>query len=139
MTASSAQPAATGAAPPPDPTRGARTPLCFIIDSDASIRHFLSLIMHGAGVDTLELPDGEALAAALTKRTPDAVFLNIALESAEAIGCVVMLGQRGYSGYVQLMSNRGAAVLAHVKSIGDQHRLLILPPLKKPFETGVIV
>jgi EAL domain-containing protein (putative c-di-GMP-specific phosphodiesterase class I) len=139
--ASSAQPAATakGPAPPPDASRGARTPLCFIIDSDASIRHFLSLIMHGAGVDTLELADGEALVAALTKRTPDAVFLDIALESAEAIGCVVMLGQRGYSGYVQLMSNRGAAVLAHVKSIGDQHRLLMLPPLKKPFETGVIV
>ena len=113
--------------------RGARTPLCFIIDSDASIRHFLSLIMHGAGVDTLELADAEGLAAALAKRTPDAVFLNIDLESAEAIGSVVTLGQRGYSGYVQLMSNRGAAVLAHVKSIGDQHRLLMLSPLKKPF------
>src|SRR5579864_5362328 len=96
MTASSAQPAATGPAPP-DVTRAARTPLCFILDSDASIRHFLSLIMHGAGVDTLELADGEGLAVALAKRTPDAVFLNIDLESAEAIGCVVMLGQRGYS------------------------------------------
>jgi EAL domain-containing protein (putative c-di-GMP-specific phosphodiesterase class I) len=37
------------------------------------------------------------------------------------------------------MSNRGSAVLAHVKGIGDQHRLLMLPPLKKPFETGSIV
>lgn len=61
------------------------------------------------------------------------------MESAEAIGTVVALGQRGYSGYVQLMSNRGSAVLAHVKGIGDQHRLLMLPPLKKPFETGSIV
>jgi EAL domain-containing protein (putative c-di-GMP-specific phosphodiesterase class I) len=118
---------------------GLRTPLCFVIDSDASIRHFLSLIMHGAGVDTEEFADGQSLTAALSRRTPDAVFLNIALESAEAIGCVVALGQRGYSGYVQLMSNRGSAVLAHVKNIGDQHRLLMLPPLKKPFETGVIL
>ncbi len=37
------------------------------------------------------------------------------------------------------MSSRGSAVLAHVKAIGDQHRLLMLPPLKKPFDTGVIV
>ncbi len=142
MSAGSAQPAAIPAipAPPPDVTRGGdRTPLCFIIDSDASIRHFLSLIMHGAGVDTVEFADGEGLAAALAKRTPDAVFINIALESAEAIGCVITLGQRGYSGYVQLMSSRGSAVLAHVTNIGDQHRLLMLPALKKPFETAVIV
>jgi EAL domain-containing protein (putative c-di-GMP-specific phosphodiesterase class I) len=141
MSASSAPAAsASGAAASPDVIGGSsRTPLCFIIDSDASIRHFLSLIMHGAGVDTLEFADGDGMATALAKRTPDAVFLNIALESADAIGCVVTLGQRGYSGYVQLMSNRGSAVLAHVKNIGDQHRLLMLPPLKKPFETGVIV
>jgi len=116
-----------------------RTPLCFVVDSDGSIRHFLSLIMHGAGIDTEEFADSHGLPAALAKRTPDAVFLNIALESAEAIECVVALGKRGYSGYVQLMSSRGAAVLAHVKSIGDQHRLLMMTPLKKPFETGVIV
>ncbi len=117
----------------------AHTPLCFVIDADASIRHFLSLILHGAGIDTEEFPDGQNLPAALSKRTPDAVFLNIALESADAIECVVALGTRGYSGYVQLMSNRGSAVLAHVKSIGDQHRLLMLPTLKKPFATGAIM
>ncbi len=102
----------------------------------------MSLIMHGAGIDTEEFADGPSLIVAFSRqqqRIPDAVFLNIALDSAEAIGCVVALGQRGYSGYVQLMSNRGAAVLAHVKAIGDQHRLLMLDPLKKPFETGVIV
>ena len=50
-----------------------------------SIRHFLSLILHGAGIDTEEFADGHALPAALARRTPDAVFLNIALEFAEAI------------------------------------------------------
>jgi EAL domain-containing protein (putative c-di-GMP-specific phosphodiesterase class I)/CheY-like chemotaxis protein len=143
MSATPAQPLAAdpGAAPPPQTEAsrgGARTPLCYVVDSDPSICHFLSLIMHGAGIDTEEFADGQALLAALSRRTPDAVFLNIALESTEAIGCVVALGQRGYSGYVQLMSNRGSAVLAHVKGIGDQHRLLMLAPLKKPFETGTI-
>ncbi len=137
MSASPAQP--PPAAPAPPLRGGARVPLCFVIDSDASIRHFLSLIMHGAGIDTEEFADGQGLTSSLARRTPDAVFLNIPLESAEAIGCVVALGQRGYSGYVQLMSSRGSAVLAHVKGIGDQHRLLMLPPLKKPFETSVIL
>jgi EAL domain-containing protein (putative c-di-GMP-specific phosphodiesterase class I) len=40
---------------------------------------------------------------------------------------------------VQLMSNRGSAVLAHVKSIGEQHHLRMLPVLKKPFETSVVL
>ena len=71
----------------------ARTPLCFVIDARrAASGHFLSLILHGAGIDTEEFADGHALATALAKRTPDLVFLNIALESAEAIECVVALG-----------------------------------------------
>ena len=37
------------------------------------------------------------------------------------------------------MSARGAAVLEHVKSIGAQHKLNMLPVLKKPFETDTII
>jgi EAL domain-containing protein (putative c-di-GMP-specific phosphodiesterase class I)/CheY-like chemotaxis protein len=132
-------PVATGLALEAGARGQPRVPLCFLVDADASMRHFLSLALHGAGLDTEEFADGHGLTTALARRTPDAVFLNIPLDSAEAIGCVVALGQRGYSGYLQLMSSRGSAVLAHVKSIGDQHRLLMLPPLKKPFETSVIL
>jgi EAL domain-containing protein (putative c-di-GMP-specific phosphodiesterase class I)/CheY-like chemotaxis protein len=116
-----------------------RVPLCFVIDTDASIRHFLSLILHGAGIDTEEFGDGKTIRAALSRRAPKLVFLNIDLESAEAIECVIALGRAGYAGHVQLMSSRGSAVLAHVKSIGEQHRLQMLPVLKKPFETNAIL
>ncbi|HUD85898.1 MAG TPA: EAL domain-containing response regulator [Xanthobacteraceae bacterium] len=141
----SAKPAqsSTAAASAPRPTGAAgseaRTPLCFVIDGDASIRHFLSLILHGAGIDTVGLADGTELRSALARRAPDLIFLNIALESSEAIECVLTLGRAGYWGHIQLMSARGSAVLGHVKSIGDQHRLHMLPVLKKPFETGAIL
>ena len=36
------------------------------------------------------------------------------------------------------MSSRGSAVLAHVKTIGEQQRLQMLPVLRKPFETSMI-
>jgi EAL domain-containing protein (putative c-di-GMP-specific phosphodiesterase class I) len=49
------------------------------------------------------------------------------------------LGKHGFRGPVQLMSNRGAAVLDHVKNIGMQHKLNMLAVLKKPFETDAIV
>ena len=42
----------------------ARTPLCFVVDGDASIRQFLSLLLHGAGLDTEEFADGAAFRAA---------------------------------------------------------------------------
>ena len=124
------------AAPPLAP--GA-APLCYVVDEEASIRHFLSLVLHGSGVDTMEFPDGAALRQALEKRLPDLVFHNISIESADAIESVVTLGKHGFRGAMQLMSARGAAVLDHVKNIGIQHKLVMLPVLKKPFETDAIV
>src|SRR5436853_6811984 len=117
----------------------ARTPLCFVVDEEPSIRHFLSLILHGAGIDTEEFADGAAMRKAMGRRNPELMFMNIGLESAEAIETIVALGRRGYFGFVQLMSNRGSAVLEHVKSVGEQHKLQMLPVLKKPFDTSAVV
>src|ERR1700747_1915492 len=76
----------------------ARVPLCYVIDADSSIRHFLSLILHGSGIETEEFANGHGLTAALAQCTPDVVFLNIALDSTEAMECVTTLGKRGFSG-----------------------------------------
>jgi EAL domain-containing protein (putative c-di-GMP-specific phosphodiesterase class I) len=124
------------AAPPLAP---AGVPVCYLMDEESSIRHFLSLVLHGAGVDTKEFADGASLRKAIEKRVPDLVFINISLESADAIESVVRLGKRGFRGAIQLISNRGAAVLDHVKNVGLQHKLNMLPVLKKPFETDAIV
>jgi EAL domain-containing protein (putative c-di-GMP-specific phosphodiesterase class I) len=138
-TLQSASGAMTGA-PAGDALSGpGSTPVCFVVDDDASIRHFLSLILHGAGIDTEEFPDGQSFRQAVADRPADLVFLNIALESGDAIESVVALGKQGFFGFVQLMSNRGSAVLEHVKSIGEQHRMQMLPVLKKPFETNAIL
>jgi EAL domain-containing protein (putative c-di-GMP-specific phosphodiesterase class I) len=113
-------------------------PLCYVVDEEPSIRHFLSLVLHGAGVDTMEFADGNVFRAAAFQRAPDLVFHNISLDSADAIGSMVALGKQSFRGSVQLMSNRGAAVLEHVRSIGAKNRLNMLPVLKKPFETEAI-
>jgi EAL domain-containing protein (putative c-di-GMP-specific phosphodiesterase class I)/CheY-like chemotaxis protein len=124
------------AAPPLAP---AAAPLCYVVDDEPSIRHFLSLVLHGSGVDTVEFAEGAAMRHALGKRAPNLVFHNVSLESSDAIESVVTLGKHGGIGAVQLMSTRGAAVLEHVKTIGLQHKLTMLPVLKKPFETDAIV
>lgn len=114
-------------------------PLCYVVDEEPSIRHFLSLVLHGSGIDTVEFPDGAAMRKAVETRAPALVFHNVSLESADAIESVVALGKFRYRGAVQLMSTRGAAVLEHVKAIGAQHKLHMMPILKKPFETDMIV
>ncbi len=52
---------------------------------------------------------------------------------------MLALGKRAFRGALQLMSNRGAAVLDHVKTVGAQNKLNMLPVLKKPFETDAIM
>jgi EAL domain-containing protein (putative c-di-GMP-specific phosphodiesterase class I) len=141
-TPANAPTAAHAAAPspqdsPPLPPLAGRSgaPLCYVVDDENSMRHFLSLVLHGSGIDTEEFAEGRGMCLALARQLPDVVFLNISLESAEAIECVIALGKYGFTGPVQLMSGRGAAVLEHVKNVGLQHRLQMLPVLKKPFET----
>jgi EAL domain-containing protein (putative c-di-GMP-specific phosphodiesterase class I) len=127
---------------PEDPSAGQtshdRPPLCFIIDEESSIRHFVSLILQGIGIDTMEFADGEAFRTARSPRPPDLIFLNINLDANDAIQSIEALGKLGYAGAVQLMSSRGAAVLENLKHIGEQHKLRMLPVLKKPFETSAI-
>jgi EAL domain-containing protein (putative c-di-GMP-specific phosphodiesterase class I) len=130
------QSAPTVDAPPLQP---GVAPLCFVVDEEGSIRHFLSLVLHGSGIDTMEFADGETMRKAVVKRAPSLVFHNISLESSDAIASVVALGKNSFHGAVQLMSTRGAAVLDHVKNIGVQHKLNMLPVLKKPFETDAII
>jgi len=117
----------------------AQAPLCFVIDTDISVRRFLSLILHGAGLNSEEFSAGEALTVALSRCAPDIVFLDVALELAEAVQCLAELANNSYCGQVQLISNRGSAVLAHVKHIGEQHHLQMLPVLKKPIDAQAIL
>jgi EAL domain-containing protein (putative c-di-GMP-specific phosphodiesterase class I) len=114
------------------------TPLAFIVDGESSIRQFISLILQGNNFDTIEFADGTALRAARTARAPDLVFLDVNVEVHDATQSVEALAKSGYTGSVQLMSGRGAAVLDTVRQYGEQRKLKMLPPLKKPFETSAI-
>jgi EAL domain-containing protein (putative c-di-GMP-specific phosphodiesterase class I) len=128
------------AVPPAEPRRDRSTaPLCLVVDEESSIRQFISLILHGLGIDTIELTDGAALRALRIPRPPDLIFHNISLDSVDAIESLLRLSKIAYSGPVQLMSRRGAAVLEHVKKVGAQHELNMLPALKKPFGGDAII
>lgn len=113
--------------------------LCFVVDTDKSVRQFISLILHGAGVNTEEFVGDEKLAAALAKRMPEIFFLDVTSEFDEAVECLVALANGHYRGHVQLISSRGFAALTHVKNIGEQYDLKMLPVLKKPIDPQAIL
>jgi EAL domain-containing protein (putative c-di-GMP-specific phosphodiesterase class I) len=132
---------ATAAAAKPDAaaaTSERRGALAFIIDEESSIRQFISLILQGSGVDTIEFVDGASFRGTPIARLPDMVFLNVNLEVQDAVASIEMLSKAGFTGSVQLMSSRGSAVLDNVKQAGEQMKLPMLPVLKKPFETSAI-
>jgi EAL domain-containing protein (putative c-di-GMP-specific phosphodiesterase class I)/CheY-like chemotaxis protein len=135
--AQSVDAAARPAAPEPD--AGPAVPLGIVIDTDATTRQFLSLILHGNGVDAETYADSRALTEDIARRNPDLIFLDVPIDSSEAMASLRLFGQIGYRGKVQLMSARGAAVLAQARSIGEQQGLEMLPTLRKPFETGTIL
>ncbi len=115
-----------------------RSALAFIIDEESSIRQFVSLILQGSGVDTIEFVDGASFRSTPIARLPDMVFLNVNLEVQDAVASIETLTKAGFTGTVQLMSSRGSAVLDNVKQAGEQMKLPMLPVLKKPFETSAI-
>ena len=129
---------AAASAPTVDSAGQHRTPLAFIVDEESSIRHFLSLILQGTGIDTMEFANGAEFRKARAPRAPDMIFLNVDLEAQDAIRSMQALGKAGYTGGVQLMSGRGSAVLENVRAIGLHHKLKMLPVLKKPFEATAI-
>ena len=100
-----------------------RSPLAFIIDEEASIRQFVSLILQGGGVDTIEFVDGASFRDAQIARSPDLVFLNVNLEAQDAVQSIETLSRSDFAGAVQLISNRGSAVLDTVKQAGEQMKI----------------
>lgn len=121
-------------------TSGAQSiaPVCFIVDEDVRIRHFLSLILQGAGVDAIEFADGNAFRIDRRPRLAAMVFLNVSTNTNDAIATLEALGKSRYAGAIQLMSAQGLVALENLKRIGEQNNLRMLPVLKKPFEAAAI-
>lgn len=120
------------------PRANGRTPVCFVIDDDSSIRHFISLIMQGSGIDTQEFADGASFRKAAGSRAADIVFINVPPENEDAQKSIGALGKTGFRGAVQLMSNRAPATLDPVKTAGEQQKLRMLPGIRKPFDTATV-
>ncbi len=113
-------------------------PVCFVVDQDSSIRHFISLIMQGAGIDTQEFADGPSFRKALGAQRPDVVFIDVPNNSDDAQKSMTLLSDSGCTGAVQLISTLPPQMIEPAKVAGTQLKLRMLPCIRKPFDSAAV-
>ena len=119
------------------PTAG--VPLCWIVDDEVKTRQFLSLVLNGLGIDTQEYKEDGAMWTDAESRLPQLVFLNVSHDFTKAINALILLAGRRFSGTVQLIGDRAQVVLEHVRNVGIEHNLKMLPVMQKPVTADLIV
>ena len=119
------------------PTAGLR-PRVFIIDDEESICKFISTAVSSMDYEADYFTNATDALPALDHCSPAVIFLDIALGGSDAIEVIRLLGKRQYRGVVQLMSGSNAAILENVRRVGEWHKLIMRPPLKKPFRIDAI-
>jgi DNA-binding response OmpR family regulator len=111
---------------------------CIIVDDDPGICRAIAFTLHKLGFETSEAASPAALRSALVQRTPQLIFLDLGLGQSGALDVLPILADRGYRGFVQLMSGRTQETLDEVSGKGDDLGLRMLPALPKPFRMGTV-
>jgi len=113
-------------------------PFAVVIDDEEAICRLLERTLAGLGVESSSHQTAKPALAAVEQSRPQIVFLDIALKQSDAIDVIKGLGEKHYSGIVQLMSGGTLQLLEAVQRIGARHGLLLRPPLQKPFRVEAI-
>lgn len=113
-------------------------PHAFVVDDEDGICKLITMTLATMGVETEKFHTAREAVAALERRPPAIIFLDVALEGSDAVDVIRGLGENGYAGIVQLMSGSNVELLEDVRRIGARHGLTMRPPLSKPFRTDAI-
>src|SRR5262245_2394769 len=95
----------------------------FIIDDEEGICRLITLTLAALGVKSEFFPTAGEACAALEHRRPALIFLDIALKGSDAIEVLRKLGEKSYTGTVQLMSGSNQLLLEDVRRVGIRHGL----------------
>ena len=95
----------------------------FVIDDEEGICRFVAMTIEGLGLEAETYHNVQEAIAALERGHPDMIFLDLALEGSDAVEMLRLLGDKRYSGVVQLMSGSSPGLLDDVRRIGARHGL----------------
>jgi EAL domain-containing protein (putative c-di-GMP-specific phosphodiesterase class I) len=114
-------------------------PLCFIMDEDFAFRQDLAKELRRQDIDVVEFTNTSRFADMIDDQNPEIVLVN--LNSAAPHECVRALSalkESHYLGAVQLFGHCEPKILESFKTIGLDHSLAMLPPLKKPIKIATL-
>lgn len=116
----------------------ASSPHAFVVDDEDGICKLITMTLATMGVEAEKFHTAQDAVAALDRRLPAIIFLDVALQGSDAVDTIRGLGEKGYGGIVQLMSGSNAELLEDVRRVGTRHGLNMRPPLSKPFRAEAI-
>jgi len=114
------------------------SPFALVVDDDDRICRFVATTLAQLGVECATYLGGKQAVDSLDQRRPDIIFLDLALERADAIDVIKWLSAKHYTGIVQLMSGGRLPLLEAVQRIGARHGLELRTPLQKPVHADMI-
>ena len=109
---------------------------CFIVDDEPVVRKAFYAALGGGDIELAGFASLQELQDGWGPEHPDIIFLDIALEHSDAIDVIRALAARNYRGAVQIMSGRDRELQDRVRHVGEQHGLIMLPALQKPFRAA---
>jgi EAL domain-containing protein (putative c-di-GMP-specific phosphodiesterase class I)/FixJ family two-component response regulator len=122
------------------PSSAARPPstrqLAFVLDDDPRILAIVCQILVSIGFVAQQFATPAALYEELKNVSPELIVLDLALGQSDAIEVIRDLEALHYKGKVLLISGRGEATLSEIQRIGEDHGLIMVPALKKPFRAS---
>jgi DNA-binding NtrC family response regulator len=113
-------------------------PFVFVIDDEASICHFVAKTLAALGVESETFHTAKDALAALDRRSPALMLLDVALMQSDAVDVVRGLGEKRFGGIVHLMSGGNPTLIDAVQRIGARHGVTFGTPLHKPFRRDAI-
>jgi EAL domain-containing protein (putative c-di-GMP-specific phosphodiesterase class I)/CheY-like chemotaxis protein len=124
--------------PAPSKAAAAHRLRVFVIDDEEGVCKYVAAAVTELGCNVDYFTSAQLAVRALKHCPPEIIFLDIALGGSDAIDVLRTLEQLAYRGVIQVMSGSNQGILDDVRRIGERHKLIMRPPLQKPFRMDAI-
>lgn len=109
-------------------------PIVFAVDSDPVASEMILSTAINSRIRCEIFENCAALVDAMSRSTPDLIFLGVTTQGTNAVEVLHALSQCAYPGVLQLISERGVSMVEPIRQLAQLHSLQALPPLTKPIE-----
>jgi DNA-binding NtrC family response regulator len=118
-------------------TRKPQPSEAFVIDDEKDVCLAVSMALSKLGLTVAVYDNAKDALAALDSGVPKIIFLDVALKQSDAIDVIKGLGERQFTGLVQLFSGN-PRLLEPIRRIAVRYHLAVRQPLPKPLRREAI-